>query len=256
MPSSKRKTASRRSKAPKARPIPSASAPPQPPRRRSQDENGLIGSDEQLDDAGDEDNGAEAVQAQAPAESAESPAQPQAPRPPKPLRPKPLRQSSKPSRPSRFRQLPSSRGHASAAARRDPGPVAVEPAATTPVAACCHAGRSARCRTRGDASCRTGSTSARSGRARGRRPAPHRRSAPVVAEQPIVIPPATPSAKAQALHDVVNAAGLQWVETDPDRHAQTQLRIAAAHTPARLGRERKAVPPVSNEPLVQVETRH
>ena len=80
--------------------------------------------------------------------------------------------------------------------------------------------------------------------------------APAVAEQPIVIPAATPSAKAQALHDVVNAAGLQWVETDPDRHAQTQLRIAAAHTPARLGRERKAVPPVSNEPLVQVETRH
>ncbi|APX76695.1 Ribonuclease E [Achromobacter insolitus] len=76
------------------------------------------------------------------------------------------------------------------------------------------------------------------------------------ASQPIVVPAAAPSAKAQALHDVVNAAGLQWVETDPDRHAQTQLRIAAAHTPVRLGRERKPVAPVSNEPLVQVETRH
>ncbi|WP_238912906.1 Rne/Rng family ribonuclease [Achromobacter insolitus] len=76
------------------------------------------------------------------------------------------------------------------------------------------------------------------------------------ASQPIVMPAAAPSAKAQALHDVVNAAGLQWVETDPDRHAQTQLRIAAAHTPVRLGRERKPVAPVSNEPLVQVETRH
>ncbi|WP_419342551.1 Rne/Rng family ribonuclease [Achromobacter sp. PD1] len=76
------------------------------------------------------------------------------------------------------------------------------------------------------------------------------------ASQPIVLPAAAPSAKAQALHDVVNAAGLQWVETDPDRHAQTQLRIAAAHTPVRLGRERKPVAPVSNEPLVQVETRH
>ncbi|SSW68884.1 Ribonuclease E [Achromobacter veterisilvae] len=76
------------------------------------------------------------------------------------------------------------------------------------------------------------------------------------AQQPIVVPAAAPSAKAQALHDVVNAAGLQWVETDPDCHAQTQLRIAATHTPVRLGRERKPVAPVSNEPLVQVETRH
>lgn len=74
--------------------------------------------------------------------------------------------------------------------------------------------------------------------------------------QPIVVPATVPSAKAQALHEVVNAAGLQWVETDPERHAQTQLRIAAAHTPVRLGRERKPVAPVSNEPLVQVETRH
>lgn len=74
--------------------------------------------------------------------------------------------------------------------------------------------------------------------------------------QPIVVPATAPSAKAQTLHEVVNAAGLQWVETDPERHAQTQLRIAAAHTPVRLGRERKPVAPVSNEPLVQVETRH
>ncbi|MGB3432371.1 Rne/Rng family ribonuclease [Achromobacter sp.] len=84
-------------------------------------------------------------------------------------------------------------------------------------------------------------------------PAP---AAAPAASQPIVVPAVAPSAKAQALHDVVNAAGLQWVETDPDRHAQTQLRIAAAHTPVRLGRERKPVASVSNEPLVQVETRH
>ncbi|MEN4919842.1 Rne/Rng family ribonuclease [Achromobacter spanius] len=80
--------------------------------------------------------------------------------------------------------------------------------------------------------------------------------APANADQPIVVPATVPAAKAQALHDVVNAAGLQWVETDPERHAQTQLRIAAAHTPVRLGRERKPVAAVSNEPLVQVETRH
>ncbi|WP_373981354.1 Rne/Rng family ribonuclease [Achromobacter sp. JD417] len=80
--------------------------------------------------------------------------------------------------------------------------------------------------------------------------------APASAQQPIVVPAAAPAAKAQALHDVVNAAGLKWVETDPERHAQTQQRIAASYAPARLGRERKPVTPVSNEPLVQVETRH
>ncbi|WMD18037.1 Rne/Rng family ribonuclease [Achromobacter seleniivolatilans] len=80
--------------------------------------------------------------------------------------------------------------------------------------------------------------------------------APAAAQQPIVVPATTPSAKAQALHQVVNDAGLQWVETDPERHAQTQVRIASAHTPTRLGRERKAVAAVSNEPLVQVETHH
>ncbi|MFY0475644.1 Rne/Rng family ribonuclease [Achromobacter marplatensis] len=85
--------------------------------------------------------------------------------------------------------------------------------------------------------------------------APAPAAAPTTSQQPIVVPATAPTAKAQALHDVVNAAGLKWVETDPDRHAQTQLRIAAAHTPTRLGRERKPVAAVSNEPLVQVETR-
>jgi len=79
---------------------------------------------------------------------------------------------------------------------------------------------------------------------------------PASAQQPIVVPAVAPAAKAQALHDVVNAAGLKWVETDPERHAQTQQRIAASYAPVRLGRERKPVTPISNEPLVQVETRH
>jgi len=74
------------------------------------------------------------------------------------------------------------------------------------------------------------------------------------AAQPIVVPSAAPAASEQALHEVVSAAGLKWVETDPERHAQTQQRIAASHTPARLGRERKPVAPVSTAPLVQVET--
>jgi ribonuclease E len=68
--------------------------------------------------------------------------------------------------------------------------------------------------------------------------------------------PAVPRAPQQSLQEVVNAAGLTWVETDPQRHAQTQQRMAASATPVRLGRERKPVAPVSREPLVQVETRH
>ncbi|CCN17408.1 ribonuclease E [Bordetella bronchiseptica MO211] len=99
-------------------------------------------------------------------------------------------------------------------------------------------------------------------------------AAPVEAEAPVAQPEKTPEPAAVrpaaaivvpaqaaapatgALHDVLDAAGLTWVETDPERHAQTQMRIAAAATPARLGRERKPVASVSNEPLVQVETRH
>ncbi len=83
--------------------------------------------------------------------------------------------------------------------------------------------------------------------------APAAEPAPVAA-QPIVVPQAAPAAPARSLQDVVSAAGLKWVETDPERLAQTQQRIAASHVPVRLGRERKPVAPVSNAPLVQVET--
>jgi ribonuclease E len=79
---------------------------------------------------------------------------------------------------------------------------------------------------------------------------------PVRSEAPAVAREAAQPAAKQNLQDVVNAAGLTWVETDPERHAQTQQRMAASHAPVRLGRERKAVPPVSSEPLEQVETRH
>ena len=86
-----------------------------------------------------------------------------------------------------------------------------------------------------------------------------------VAPAPVAPAPVAPAAPAtapivvrgeQALNAVVNAAGLTWVQTNPERHAQTQQSIAATQTPVRLGRERKAVAAVSNEPLVQVETQH
>jgi len=76
---------------------------------------------------------------------------------------------------------------------------------------------------------------------------------PVVA-QPIVVPPRAP-AGTEDLRAVVDAVGMQWVETDPQRLAQARERMAASEAPARLGRERKPVPPVSAGPLVQVETR-
>ena len=79
-----------------------------------------------------------------------------APPKPRPLRPKLLRQSSKPSRPSRFRQ-PVEPVVTQAQPRDEPRPVAVEPRRTR---ACCRTGRSARRRTRGDASCRAGSAPA------------------------------------------------------------------------------------------------
>jgi len=79
-----------------------------------------------------------------------------------------------------------------------------------------------------------------------------------VAEAPVQAAPAAPIVVRgeKALDAVVDAAGLTWVQTDPERLAQTQQRIAATQTPVRLGRERKPVAQVSNEPLVQVETHH
>ena len=68
---------------------------------------------------------------------------------------------------------------------------------------------------------------------------------------PIVVPA---SGGREALAAVVNAAGMQWVETDPERLAQARASIAQA-APARLGREPRIQPQVSSEPLQQVETR-
>jgi ribonuclease E len=83
-------------------------------------------------------------------------------------------------------------------------------------------------------------------------------SVPAAAPAPQSVPTGTQQGivNAQVLHQVALAAGLTWVETDPDRLAQTQQRVAASIVPQRLGRERKPVAPVSSVPLQQVETRH
>lgn len=81
--------------------------------------------------------------------------------------------------------------------------------------------------------------------------------APVMQTQtppaPASVAVATPSLEQQqgALHDVVNAAGLQWVETKSSGQP-----VAAPAPTVRLGRARKPVAQVSNEPLVLVETEH
>jgi ribonuclease E len=69
-------------------------------------------------------------------------------------------------------------------------------------------------------------------------------------------PTTVPALTRHALQEVVNAAGLTWVETDPDQHQETQTYMANPATESQLGRERKPTPPNSTSPLVQVETRH
>lgn len=72
--------------------------------------------------------------------------------------------------------------------------------------------------------------------------------------QPIVVPRQS-GASRDALAAMVNAAGMQWVETDPERLQQARERMAQDSAPVQLGREPRIQPPVSNEPLQQVETR-
>lgn len=74
-------------------------------------------------------------------------------------------------------------------------------------------------------------------------------SAPVEPSKPIILPAADKS----SLMQMVQAAGLQWVETDPVRAAQASS--TGQVTAIKLGREPKPVIQVSSAPLVQVETR-
>ena len=67
--------------------------------------------------------------------------------------------------------------------------------------------------------------------------------------KPIILPAADKS----SLMQMVQAAGLQWIETDPVRAAQAGSTSQVAMI--KLGREPKPVIQVSNTPLVQVETR-
>ena len=77
----------------------------------------------------------------------------------------------------------------------------------------------------------------------------------VAAPAPVVqaAPAPAPVADLATLHAIVNAAGLQWIESDPARVAQTLAQQPTVSI--KLGRERKPAVVISSEPLVQVETR-
>ncbi len=105
--------------------------------------------------------------------------------------------------------------------------------------------------------------------------APVVKAAPVAAPAPVATP--APEAAAQSatapsttsrmpaigryelpladLHNTIAAAGLQWVQSDADKVAQVQAQIAAEPKPVHVPRERPVLPPISQEPLILVETR-
>mgnify|MGYP006277505627 CR=1 FL=1 len=84
-------------------------------------------------------------------------------------------------------------------------------------------------------------------------PEPATASATLAATPPTPSPTATASVNIEAM---LRAAGLQMTETNPERLRVVQAEQAATVAVQRTPRERKPLPPISTEPLQQVETRH
>jgi ribonuclease E len=59
----------------------------------------------------------------------------------------------------------------------------------------------------------------------------------------------------ESLQSLAQAAGLEWVGSDPDKVAQAQAAMAAEPAPVRVQRAPRAVVQVDEGPLVLVETR-
>ncbi|MFM0210588.1 Rne/Rng family ribonuclease [Paraburkholderia sediminicola] len=76
--------------------------------------------------------------------------------------------------------------------------------------------------------------------------------APVAAAAPQA--PRHAGVSAEALKPVLEQAGLVWVNTDADKLRAAQEAAAQAAKPVRVGRERKALPPVETAPMQMVET--
>lgn len=74
---------------------------------------------------------------------------------------------------------------------------------------------------------------------------------------PVAAAPQTPrngGVSEEALKPVLEQAGLVWVNTDADKLRAAQEAAAQAAKPVRVGRERKALPPVETAPMQMVET--
>jgi ribonuclease E len=80
------------------------------------------------------------------------------------------------------------------------------------------------------------------------------RAAPVETAPAATAAPAPVSATAD-LQQVLQAAGLTLATTDPEKLRAAQQAAAQIVPAPRVPRERKPVAPISNEPLVQIETR-
>jgi ribonuclease E len=80
--------------------------------------------------------------------------------------------------------------------------------------------------------------------------------APVEAAPAAAAPQAARSAavSAETLKPVLEQAGLVWVNTDADKLRAAQEAAAQAARPVRVGRERKALPPLETAPMQMVET--
>ncbi|MEA3082673.1 MAG: ribonuclease [Paraburkholderia sp.] len=74
---------------------------------------------------------------------------------------------------------------------------------------------------------------------------------------PVAVAPQAPrngGVSEEALKPVLEQAGLVWVNTDADKLRAAQEAAAQAAKPVRVGRERKALPPVETAPMQMVET--
>ncbi|MGF6772515.1 ribonuclease E [Paraburkholderia sp. GAS199] len=80
---------------------------------------------------------------------------------------------------------------------------------------------------------------------------------PAVEPAPVAVAPQAARSTAstdEALKPVLEQAGLVWVNTDADKFRAAQEAAAQAVKPVRVGRERKALPPVETAPMQMVET--
>jgi ribonuclease E len=75
-----------------------------------------------------------------------------------------------------------------------------------------------------------------------------------VAPAPVAAPAPAP-APATDLNALLSSAGLTLAATDPAKLRAAQEAAAAIVAPVRKPRERKPLPPQSDEPLIQVDTR-